>query len=252
VRQLRYGMALPMRPAYPILLCLSLLVSGASIASWFFSDNAIEDRAANGDAKAEYLLGKRYFDNAMCPEDYEQAAYLVRKAAVQGYARAQAGLGLLYENGLGVPKNYSEALKWFRLAADQGSAVAQNELGVMYAKGRGVPRDLTEAANWCRLAAGQGSEVAKKNLQLAKIANARTIPQLATIENKVYRNARIKKVEPDGVTISFSPVQGGMGLAKLKVNNLPSELRELCTYATREGADSESAYSHIGGVRATL
>jgi TPR repeat protein len=252
--QIRYGITpkKSTRAAYPILLCLVVLVGGASLAAWCRSDYSLEERAARGDARAQYMLGKRYFDGAMSTHDYEVAARLIRKSAEQGDVRAETGLGLLYENGLGVQKNYGEALRWLRRAANQGHAVAQNELGVMYAKGRGVQKDLSEAVKWCRLAASQGSNIAKKNLQLAQVANAKVIAQLATSENKVYQGARIQKIESDGVTVSFLPAHGGMGLAKLKMENLPSELRQLCKYATKEGADSDSAYSHIGSVATTL
>ena len=251
--QVRYGAAKKStRPVYPILLCLVVLVGGASLAAWCWADYSLDVRAARGDARAQYMLGKHYFDGAMSAHDYEVAARLIRKSAEQGDVRAETGLGLLYENGLGVKKNYGEALKWLRRAANQGNAVAQNELGVMYAKARGVSRDMAEAVKWCRLAASQGSDIAKKNLQLAEVANAKVIAQLATSENKVYRGARIQKIEADGVTVSFLPVRGGLGLAKLKMDDLPSDLRQLCKNATKEGADADSAYSHIGSVATTL
>lgn len=250
---IRYGgSARAYHPAYPILLLFVLIVGAASLISWCYVEFSVDERAARGEARAQYLLGKRYFDAALSPHDYERAAAFIHKAAQQGYARAETGLGLLYENGLGVPKNYGEALKWLRLAADQGYAVAQNELGVMYARGRGVPRNLREAARWCRLAASQGSEVARRNLQLAEVADAKTIPQLATPDRQIYHRARVQKVESDGITISFVPTRGGFGLAKLKLDNLPSELQQLCKYATKQTADADSAYSQIGSVATTL
>ena len=64
---------------------------------------------------------------------------------MQGNAKAQYGLGKCYFRGEGLQRNYSAAVVWFRRAAEQGLADAQNDLGVMYADGKGVPKDLTLA-----------------------------------------------------------------------------------------------------------
>jgi hypothetical protein len=243
------------RPAgrtFSILMALVVVVGLGAMIAWYCGDFSLEDRAIRGEANAQYQLGKRYFDNALCPRDYEQAARFIRKSADQGYAKAQTGLGLLYENGLGVPKNYTEAVKWLRRGADQGSSVAQNELGVMYARGRGLTRNLEEAAKWCRLAAAQGSQIAKKNLELAEVANYKPMPELKTSRKDPYKHAVLQRVESDGVTLTFSPVPGGFGIAKVKLENLPSDLQRLCKYAAKEGADPNSAYSHIGAIATKL
>jgi TPR repeat protein len=250
--KIHYGGERPVSSALPILIVLLVVVGFGSAVAWFCGDFSLEDRALRGEPKALYLLGKRYFDSALSPRDYERAAGLIRKAADQGYPKAQTGLGLLYENGLGVPRNYGEALKWFRRAADQGFSVAQNELGVMYAKGKGVPRNLAEAAKWCRLAASQGSEIAKKNLELAEVAACKTIPELSTAEKRSYKRAVLRRVEADGITVSYSPVPGGFGLAKLKLENLPSDLRQLCNCSVKQGTDADSAYSQIGAIATPL
>lgn len=251
--KVRYGERhFRVRPAYPALLILVLVVGSASLLAWFHSEFSTGARAARGDMSAQYRLGKEYFDAALTPRDYQIAVRWIRKSAEQGYARAQTGLGLLYENGLGVPKDYALALSWLRRAADQGYCVAQNELGVMYAKGRGVPRNLTQAVYWCKLAAAQGSDIAKRNLQLAEVAAARVIPDLGPAVGKAYHRAVLRKIESDGVTVSFQPVPGGFGLAKVKLENLPSDLRQLCSYATKEEAAAESAYSRIGAIATTL
>jgi TPR repeat protein len=144
-------------------------------------------------------------------------------------------------------------VKWFRRAADQGYAVAQNELGVMYAKGRGVSKDMEEAAHWCRLAAVQGSKVARKNLRLTQVANVKVMRQLTTATSKqTYPMATLQQVAADGVVVSFVPVPGGFGLARVKLEELPSDLRQICNYATKEPVASESAYSQIGSMATQL
>ena len=239
-------------PVYPVLLVLVLIVGAASTIAWFCGESCLENRAATGDARAQYLLGKLYFDTAVSAHDYARAARLIRKSADQRYAKAETALGLLYENGLGVTKSYVEAMKWIRRAADQGNPVAQNELGVMYAKGRGVPQNFGEAVKWCRRAANQGSEVALKNVQLAEAGKARPISQLTAAGKGSYLGAIVQKVEADGVTVSYSPVPGGFGMVKIKLEELPSNLKELCGYVAKHENASQSGYSRLSSVARAL
>ena len=81
----------------------------------------------------------------------------LRRRAEMGDAKAQYNLGRRYYDGRGVQQSYSEAAKWYRNAADQGDANAQFSLGRCYMLGKGVPQDFVEAGNWSRRAAEQGS-----------------------------------------------------------------------------------------------
>jgi hypothetical protein len=239
-------------PVFRVLLVLVLIVGAASTIAWFCGEFNLENRALQGEAQAQYLLGKRYFDTAVSAHDYARAARLIRQSADQGYAKAQTAIGLIYENGLGVPKSYDEAVKWLRRAANQGNSVAQNELGVMCAKGRGVAWNLDEAAKWCRLAAAQGSEVAQRNLELAEAAKAKMISELTTKDKKSYASVVLQKVEADGVTVSYLPVPGGLGLAKVKLESLPTQLKGLCERAGKQEPASESSYSQLTSVTTAL
>jgi len=79
----------------------------------------------------------------------------LRLASEQGDAEAQFLMGRMYEEGKGVPSDFVEAMKWYRLAAEQGHVTAQYKLGLMYGQGRGMPRDLVEAHRWMTLAASR-------------------------------------------------------------------------------------------------
>jgi len=68
--------------------------------------------------------------------------------AEQGDATAQFNLGRLYATGTGVPLDDVEAARWDRRAADQAHAGAQYGLELKYENGTGVPEDLSEAAQW--------------------------------------------------------------------------------------------------------
>ena len=99
--------------------------------------------------------------------DYEAVLRLGHPLAAEGDARAQSILGLLHYRGRGVPQDLDEAVRWFRQAGDQGDATAQFYLGVMHSEGRGVPQNYAEAARWYRLAAERDDAAAQYNLALS-------------------------------------------------------------------------------------
>jgi TPR repeat protein len=86
----------------------------------------------------------------------EELKSLLQKAE-QGDAQAQYNLGRMYEEGSGVSQDYAQAMAWWRKAADQGNPSAQCELGVTYWNGNWVPEDQVEALKWVSLAADQAS-----------------------------------------------------------------------------------------------
>jgi TPR repeat protein len=84
---------------------------------------------------------------------YGTALRLARPLAAEGDARAQSVLGLLYYGGEVVPQDKAEAVRWFRRAAEQGDAQAQHNLGLAYAKGEAGEPDNVSAHMWFNLAA---------------------------------------------------------------------------------------------------
>jgi hypothetical protein len=128
------------------------------------SIETLKERAASGDAGAQFELGAAYFSGQGAPPDYAIAASWFRKAAEQGDAGAEYGLGGLYSEGAGVPKDYATAASWYRKAAEQGNDGAQMELGEAYSDGQGVPKDYAQAAVWWRKAAEQGNADAQSEL----------------------------------------------------------------------------------------
>lgn len=121
--------------------------------------------AEQGDARAQFGLGKMYLKGQGVPQDYVQSAVWFNKSADQGFKKAQHNLGVLYEKGQGVPRDYAQAAGWYRKAAEQGLDVSQVNLGVLYDRGNGVPKNWAAAVFWYRQAAAQGNEDAKYNLR---------------------------------------------------------------------------------------
>jgi TPR repeat protein len=121
--------------------------------------------AEQGDARAQYFLGRIYDNGEGIPEDDAEAVRWYRLAAEQGDARAQYFLGRIYDNGEGVRVDDVEALRWYRLAADQGDTGAQSVLGVMYARGEGVLKDYVSAHMWFNIARANGAENVSEALE---------------------------------------------------------------------------------------
>ncbi len=122
--------------------------------------------AEQGNATAQYNLGRMYAKGEGVSQDKGQAVLWYRKAAEKGYAAAQNSLGWMYDNGEGVGQDKGQAVQWYQKAAEQGYAAAQNNLGVMYDNGEGVGQDKGQAVLWYRKAVEQGYAAAQYNLGL--------------------------------------------------------------------------------------
>ncbi len=78
----------------------------------------------------------------------------LRERAAAGDAEAQFSLGKNYEAGRsGLKKNYAEAASWYRKSAVQGNAYAQASLGILYHSGKGLPHDDVQSEMWLIIAA---------------------------------------------------------------------------------------------------
>ena len=117
-------------------------------------------------------------------EEKEKSEYetLLEKAE-QGDAEAQFNLGKMYLLGQGVQQDYKEAVRWYCLAAEQGYAEAQNHLGVMHTTGRGVPRNYWKAYKWLSIANTLGN--ARANPARDVIAKKLSPQQLKEVEGEI-------------------------------------------------------------------
>ena len=85
---------------------------------------------------------------------------MIQKDAEQGIAKAQFTLGKMYYNGHVMPKDVRVAAHWLQKAAQQGEAKSQFLLGTMYLLGQGVVRDQQTACDLLRASAEQGDKMA--------------------------------------------------------------------------------------------
>ena len=210
------------------LLPLIILAACVSVPIYIWHQHAqLAVRAASGEPEAQYLMGRRFFDHANSRYDYAAGVRWFGLAATQHYAKAETALGLAYVGGLGVRINYTEAVKWLQHGAEQGESLAQNQLGLLYAQGKGTPQNLDQAMIWFKKAADQGFEPARRNWAFAAASRRHFLAQVTTRSGKTYRGATLQKIDREGITLQFAPETGGVGMAKLKFNDLPDELQQL-------------------------
>lgn len=91
--------------------------------------------AARGDANAEALLGKAYYEGVGVSRNYPNALYWLNKAVAQGNADAMFILGLMYEHGRGIQQNIPRSVELFDRAAGKGQRYAQMEAAGMRMQG---------------------------------------------------------------------------------------------------------------------
>lgn len=108
----------------------------------------------------------------------------VTKMAQQGDAEAQWRLGKLYRDGDGVPQSDKDAEDWFHRAAEQKYVPALSALGSQYWAGSGgVKQDYGKAYFWYDLALALGDENADSQLQV--LATELTQEEVANAHKQV-------------------------------------------------------------------
>ena len=106
----------------------------------------IRNAAEQGDAYAQFLIGLNIYKYTT--KDYNEAIKWFLKAGEHGDASAQLVLGRCYYEGQGTAKDYNAALRWWCKAAEQGIPYAMVEIANLYIKGYGVKEDKKEAMRW--------------------------------------------------------------------------------------------------------
>lgn len=124
----------------------------------------LKSAANNGDADAQWQLGKTYQIGYQVPQDDPTAVAWYRKAAAKGHAGAQASLADCLWNGIGVAQDQAAAIRLYRDAANQGQEFAQAQLADCLIDGPAPMRAIAEGIEWHRKAAFQGVYLSKWRL----------------------------------------------------------------------------------------
>ncbi|WP_371186880.1 tetratricopeptide repeat protein [Thalassotalea maritima] len=77
---------------------------------------------------ADFKEGAMLYAN----NNFEAAIKIFKPLAEQGHVKAQYALGSMYQLGLGVPEDFDQAEFWSRKAAIRGFALAQYDLASLY------------------------------------------------------------------------------------------------------------------------
>ena len=91
-----------------------------------------------------------------------EALKFLGRPALDGDADAQFEIGKMYATGSGIPADQSEAVKWWTLAAAQGQPLAQISLAGSLVSGEGISIDLAAARAWLLRAAASNNALAAR------------------------------------------------------------------------------------------
>jgi localization factor PodJL len=207
----------------------------------------LRQAAANGDAKAQFVVASRYLDGEGTTQDVTKAAYWYQEAASRGLPPAQYRIATLFERGRGVPKDVATALVWYERAAANGNVksmhnaavlAAGNELGapdydkafrlfkeaaehglkdsqfnlaVLYERGLGSKVNNAEALFWYLIASRQSDSDAQA--RAATLAKAMSADEVAAARKRAEAWAPLPS-QDDANTVSVTdPAWGGAAAA---------------------------------------
>ncbi|MGV1014219.1 MAG: peptidoglycan-binding protein [Methyloceanibacter sp.] len=125
---------------------------------------ALRQAAAEGDAKAQYLIALRYAQGKGTSRDLAEARRWLERAASAGLAPAQYRLGTMYERGEGIAKDLGRARSWYAAAAEKGNVKAMHNLAIGDNSGDTDQTDYETAAKWHEAAAAYGFTDSQFNL----------------------------------------------------------------------------------------
>lgn len=121
-------------------------------------------RAAQGDATAQFELGRDYYRGAGRPKDEKAAFSWIEKSAAQGNIDAITSMGFFHAKGIGVAKNEAAAIEWFRKGSEKGSATCKLNLGLLLRQGKTIQPSSDESLRLMHEAAEADSVEAQSYL----------------------------------------------------------------------------------------
>jgi hypothetical protein len=180
---------------------------------------ALSERAATGDADAQFRLGYRLaFARNPHLRDLPRAADLWRSASKRGHVRARFYLGTCYDLGRGVRKNRRIAMTWYEQAALAGLSAAQYNLALGYRDGHGVKKSPSLAARWFEAAAKAGDADAQADFGFC-LHEGFGVPKNPREAVRWYRRAAKKGVTRAGYNLGLC-YRDGDGVTRSIVNAL--------------------------------
>lgn len=130
------------------------------------------------------------FTPFICLASGEDKVSSIMNAAKNGNAEAQFELGKMYENGLNIEQNSSLSIVWFTKSAKNGNADAQIIMSLAYSFGIGdLEPDLRYAYAWADISARQGRLNAREIANdYALSLNPNELDEAKNLASKYYEN----------------------------------------------------------------
>ncbi|GAB3817124.1 hypothetical protein GCM10028895_12960 [Pontibacter rugosus] len=125
---------------------------------------AIREKAVDGDAFCNRILGSMYYTGFGELQDFSLAHNYLRRAAEGKDAVAYASLANLYLNGEGVAKDYKKAVYWLKKGVAAGEREAMYTLALLYDEGTLGEVKIDSARHLYRGAIAKGSVNAYEQL----------------------------------------------------------------------------------------
>ncbi len=198
---------------------------------------ALRRAAANGDARAQFIIAGRYLDGQGIAQDFEKAFTWYQQAASRGLAPAQYRLATLYELGKGTPADPRQALAWYERAALGGNIKAMHNAAVLLAGDKAGPTDYDRALRWFKAAAERGFADSQFNVAILYERGLGTPPNAE--EAYVWYSLSGKQGDPDSA-------QRAAALAKkLPAANLKAANTLLATWKPTPADDSGNVVTVI-------
>lgn len=169
--------------------------------------NVYFNKAKDGDAYSQYLLGLYFIDGSRHPIDEAKALEWLEKSAKQKYVPALELLGSQYlmggeTFGPNVEKAkdiYGVLIGIYESQIAKGDTDAMISLSQMYSNGIGVDQNYQKAMEYLLMASGLGSYTAKDNLVYLAENEEITLPEGITVKSLKDESKDIKvKIATDG------------------------------------------------------
>lgn len=135
--------------------------------TWF---NDQRQLAEQGDALAQYRMGRTFEEGIELTQSYSDAIYwynLAANNATHPHAEAAFRLAIIYDIGRGVTQDFKLAFHYFLIAAEQHNHTeAIVNLADCYANGIGIEVDLERMLHWYHIAACEPHNHIRAQFQL--------------------------------------------------------------------------------------
>ncbi|MER2997140.1 ankyrin repeat domain-containing protein [Pontibacter populi] len=155
----------------------------------FYFERAIEENSLLGHlGLAELMILRNAEDKQNFLEKMRTAAVVIREKAVEGDAFSNRMLGSMYFTGYGEMKDLGYAFNYMNRAANKGDVVSYTYLANLYLDGEGVKPDKDKAVFWLKKGVEAGDREALYTLGLLYEEGTLGEPNLDEAR-KLYRKA---------------------------------------------------------------